>query len=251
MRNAYLLLPGALCAVLVTAAAQAATVIETHAGPERARSVMTVDKGKARIQSEPGNYILIDPASGQYLYILPASREIVKMNSAPPVEPGGKKNRPPVAGKLVHKGAGPRIAGFPTQRYQLFAKGELCVNAYLSREAMQRGQLKEFLAGFHQLQAKQKQEYRAVGTQYAPCDDAQETLMGRYPELGLAMRTVGADGQLLQEVTRMQTGVVVTDSFLQAPEGFKQLTHDEFIRKMEAGDGGQEVPPAKEPGGKS
>lgn len=244
MRNATRLSLGVLGAAWMINAAPAATVIRMESGPAGARSLMTVENGKARMQSEPQNYILIDPSTGQYLYILPDARQTVKMNSAPPAEAGPQaKAAKPAAVKLVRKGAGPRIAGFATQRYQLFANGQLCLNTYLSRDALQRGDLKDFLAGFYRMHAKQKQEYRAVGTQYAPCDDAQETLMGRYAELGLAMRTVDANGMLRQEVVSMETGIKVNDNVFQAPEGFKQLTHEEFLRMLEGGGvGGQQEP---------
>ncbi|TCS35141.1 hypothetical protein EDC30_11156 [Paucimonas lemoignei] len=253
MRIAIHLSFGVLGAALLMNAATAATVIRMEAGPNGARSLMTVEKGKARMQSEPQNYILIDPSADQYLYILPEARQTVTMNSKPPIEAAQPvKAAKPATVKLVNKGTGPKIAGFATQRYQLFANGKLCLNTYLSREALQRGELKDFLAGFHQLHAKQKQQYRAIGTQYAPCDDAQETLMGRYAELGLAMRTVDADGSLRQEVVSMETGIKVNDDTFQVPEGFKQLTHEEFLRQLEGGTGGKQEPtPAADKPGKS
>jgi hypothetical protein len=240
MRTTTRLSLGALGAALTLSAADAATIIRMEAGPARARSLMTVENGKARMQSEPQNYILIDPAAGQYLYIVPDGQQAVQMNSAPPVPPGMQVKASPMAAvKLVHKGAGPKVAGFATQRYQLYANGQLCLNTYLSRDALQRGALKEFLAGFYQLHAKQKQDYRAAGTQYAPCDDAQEILMGRYAELGLAMRTVDASGMLRQEVVSVETGIRVKDDFFRAPEGFRQLTHEEYLRMLEGGMGSQ------------
>lgn len=246
MRQITRLSLGVLGAALAMSAADAATVIRMEAGPARARSLMTVENGKARMQSEPQNYILIDPNAGQYLYIIQDNRQVVKMNSAPPAASGLlAKAAPPAAVKLVHKGAGPKIAGFATQRYQLFANGKLCLNTYLSREAVARGELKDFLAGFYQMHTRQKQEYRAAGTQYAACDDAQEVLMGRYPELGLAMRTIDANGQLRQEVVSLETGIKVADNYFQEPAGFKQLSNEEFLRMLEGGNmDGQQEPAA-------
>lgn len=240
MRNATRLSLGVLGAFLAINSAHAATIIRMEAGQQRLPSLMTVENGKARMQSEPDNYILIDASAGQYLYVMRAEQQVVQMNSAPPADaqPSGKTSALPAV-KLVHKGAGPKIAGFATQRYQLFANGKLCLNTYLSRDAMVRGDLKDFLDGFYRLQAKQKQEYRAIGTRYEPCDDAQETLMGRYPELGLAMRTIDATGQLRQEIVEMQLGVAVKPEAFQVPQGFKQVTHEELLRAMEGGNPGQ------------
>lgn len=240
MRKVFRLPLSVLATALTFNAAHAATIIRMEAGPQRMPSLMTVENGKARMQSEQDNYILIDPSAGEYLYIMRPEQQIVQMNSAPPKDAGhaAKVTRPPTI-KLVHKGAGPKIAGFATQRYQLFANGKLCLNTYLSREALERGQLKDFLDGFFRLQARQKQEYRAGGAQYPACDDAQETLMGRYPELGLAMRTVDPNGQLRQEVVDIQTGVIVKPEAFQPPQGFKKLTNEEFLRLMEGGNPGQ------------
>lgn len=250
MRNTPRLLFGALGAFLTIHAAQGATIIRMEAGPQRMPSLMTVENGKARMQSEPDNYILIDPSAGQYLYIMRAEQQIVQMNSAPSADAQRHVQASALPSvKLVRKGAGPRIASFATQRYQLFANGKLCLSTYLSRQAMERGDLKGFLDGFYRLQAKQKQEYRAIGTRYEPCDDAQETLMGRYPELGLAMRTVDPDGQLRQEVVDIQIGVTVKPETFQVPQGFRQLTHEEFLRAMEGG--APELAPAANKSGNS
>lgn len=252
MRNGFPLPLCILAAALISTTAGAATVIESESGAARIKSRMTVENAKARMQSEPVNYILIEPSAGQYLYVVEEKRQVVNMNAVPPADP----NRSVVMSlspkvKLVHKGKGPKIAGYATQRYQLYANGELCVTTYLSRDAMTRGQLKEFHADFYKMQVKQKQDLRTAGVRYAPCDDAQETLSARYPELGLAMRTVDADGQLRQEVVSVKTGVLVSSGFFQQPQGYRQLTHDEFIREMEGGGTPQEPAAAESKGGKS
>lgn len=234
MRNRMHLALGALATALFGMAAHAATIIESEAGPARFKSLMTIENGKAKMQSDPVNYILIDPNAGQYLYILQEKKQIVDMNAAPPADPERSTvASPPPKVKLVHKGAGPKIAGYPTQRYQLFANGALCLSTYLSPEAMTRSELKAFHAGFARMQAKQKQAGRAAGMQFSPCEDAQDVLAARYPELGMAMRTVDAAGQLRQEVVNIETGAHVAPSVYELPQDFSRLTHEEFLRQME------------------
>jgi hypothetical protein len=133
----------------------------------------------------------------------------------------------------VRKGPGPKIAGYPTEQYQLFADGALCVTTYLSRPAMERGQLKEFHNAFYRMQMKQKQTAKAAGAESSSCGDAEQLLMASYPERGLAMRTLFPDGQVRQEITNIKTGVKVADGFFDPPLGLKQITHEEFLRKME------------------
>lgn len=253
MRNRMHIALGALAAAVFSTAIQAATIIESEAGSARFKSLMTVENGKAKMQSDPVNYILIDPSAGQYLYILQEKKQIVDMNAAPPLDfkrSTAGSALPKV--NLVHKGAGPKIAGYPTQRYQLFANGALCLNTYLSSEAMTRSGLKEFHADFARMQAKQKQAGRAAGMRYAPCEDAQDVLMARYPELGMAMRTLDASGQLRQEVVSIETGARVAPSIYELPQGFSRLTHEEFLRQMEGvGSAGQQTPAATNKGGNS
>ncbi|MBI1891369.1 MAG: hypothetical protein HYS18_12035 [Burkholderiales bacterium] len=234
MRNGFSFSLSVLAAALLSATANAATVIEMESGPARIKSVMTVENGKARLQSELANYSLIDPGAGQYLYVSQERKQVVKMSDSPPVDLDRRVSVPTSnKTKLVRKGAGPKIAGYSTQLYQLFTNGALCLNTYLSREAMMRGQLKEFHSAFYRMQKKQKQDAQAAGAEISPCDDAQEVLMARYPELGLAMRTVDPNGQVRQEVVSIKTDVVVDNNYFQAPLGFKQLTHEAFLRQME------------------
>ncbi len=251
MRNRMHLALGALAATLFGAATHAATIIESEAGPARFKSLMTVENGKAKMQSDPVNYILIDPSGGQFLYILQEKKQIVDMNAALPADPGrSTATAAPSKVKLVRKGAGPKIAGFPTRRYQLFANGALCLNTYLSPEAMARSGLKEFHADFARMQARQKQAGRAAGMQYTPCEDAQDVLAARYPELGLAMRTVDAAGQLRQEIVNIETGAPVAASLYLLPQGFSRVTHEEFLRQMEGGgNAAQEAPAVMNKGG--
>jgi hypothetical protein len=228
----------------LSAGAHAATVIESVAGPARVRSLMTVENGKAKLQTDPANYLLIDPGSEQFLYVIPEKKQIVDMNAAPPVDPAraAKMSSPPPKVKLVRNGAGPKIAGYSTEGYQLIANGTLCLNTFLSLEASKRGEMADFQAGFARMQAKQKQANRAAGMRFGPCEDAQDTLAARYAELGLPMRTTDPNGGLLQEVVRIETGVTVAGNLYQVPEGFGRITHEEFLRQMEGTAGTQQGP---------
>jgi hypothetical protein len=239
--------PLALCAfaaILFASGAHAATVIESVAGPARVPSLMTVENGKAKLQTDPANYLLIDPSGGQFLYIIPQKKQIVDMNAAPPADAARapKMSAMPAKVKLVRNGPGPKIAGYSTEGYQLFANGMLCLSTFLSPEAMKRGELTDFQAGFARMQTKQKEANRAAGMRFGPCEDAQDTLMTRYPELGLPMRTMDPNGGLLQEVVRIETGAKVADNLYQLPEGFGRITHEQFLRQMEGTAGTQQAP---------
>jgi hypothetical protein len=224
----------ALATVLFGAGVHAATIIETVSGPNRVPALMTVENGKSKMQMDLMNYMLIDPGADQYLFVVQDKKLIVDMNAAPPPDPQVKQSLPARV-TLSARGAGPKIAGFPTRLHQLYANGSLCLSTYLSREAMARTQLKEFHANFANMQGKYRQAMRKAGMQYAPCDDAQAVLAGRYAELGLAMRTVDPGGQLLQEVVKIETGAPVASNLYDLPAGFARVTHEEFLRRMEGG----------------
>jgi hypothetical protein len=243
----------ALCALIATLStgAQAATVIESAAGPNRVPSLLTVQDGKAKLQSDPANYLLIDPAAGQFLYVVTEKKQVVDMNSLAPSGPprAATMTLPPKI-KLTHKGKGPKIAGYATQHYQLFANGALCLNTYLSPEAMKHGALQDFHDGFARMQTTQKQAQRTTGMRFSPCEDAQDTLAARYGELGLPMRTLDVNGTLRQEVVNIETGVTVAGNLYQLPEGYSRITHETFLRQME-GMGGGAQEPVKDKGSKS
>ncbi len=232
MRNRIQLPLCTIAAALLCASAHAATVIEVQSGPGQ-KSVMTIERGAARLQSEFSNYSLINPSAGQYLYVSQGSKQLVKIYDFSPADLAGKPPMPPSGAKLVPKGAGPDIAGYPTQHYQLFAGEALCQDTYLSREAMERGQLQEFHAAFFRMQLKQTRDAKAAGANVSACDGAEELLMARYPELGLAMRTVYPDGQIRQEVMSIKTGVTVANGFFQPPPGLKQTTYEDYLRSRE------------------
>ena len=63
MRNPIRLLLDLLTFIPILNVACAATSIRMETGPQRQLSHMAVEAGKVRMQSEPGNYILIDPSA--------------------------------------------------------------------------------------------------------------------------------------------------------------------------------------------
>lgn len=224
----------ALLAAL-TASAQAATVIETREGGEdEGLSTMTVEGGKARMQSEPNNYVLVDTDKGSYLYVDLAAKLLVDMGTppAPPADAPKPPKPKPVQAELVHKGRGPIIAGFPTDHYQLMAEGRICSDTFLSKAALNEAGMKTFLEGFQKLYAKQKAGYRELGTEYAPCDDAQDVAMARYTTLGMAMRTVDVDGFLRQEIVSIRK-TKLAPGFFDVPKGFKEITLEQYLRGNE------------------
>lgn len=245
MQNRIPLALCALAAALSMTTAHAATVIESVSGPDRTPSLLTVENGKGKQQTDPVNYMLIEPGANRFLYITPPNKQIVDLNAAPPANPkpawAAAVSRPTKV-RLAHKGAGPKVAGYPTQRYQLYANGALCLTTYLSRDAMVRGGLQDFHADFARMSARQKQMQRKGGMEFGPCEDAQDTLATRYPELGLPMRTVDAGGQLRQEVKEIEIGRKVADNLFELPQGFSTITHEEFLRQMEGAGNSPQAP---------
>lgn len=209
---------------LSSAPATAATVVETRDAAGQT-STMTVQGPRARIQMGPQRYVLIDTAEGSYYAVDVRRRVVMNMGQVPEHVtdlPRSEAAAREAEVEFRHVGSGPRIAGYPTEHYRLYADGRLCQQSYLSRAALDAAEMAEFLQGFHRFSKRQQERYRALGVAAEPCEQAEQVAAARHPQLGMPMKIV-ANGQIRQEVLRLRTGVDVPAQQLEAPAGFRLI----------------------------
>lgn len=231
--------------------AEAATLVERQDAQKQVEK-MTVDEHHVRIDyTYRGSYTLIDLEKNTLSLVNTGQKEVVERNlkvppntgslppgmSLPPAKPVGEV-------KLVDKGAGPDIAGYPTVHYQITADGEVCADHYLSAEAAKVPYLKHLI----ETMEKSAQPPAEMVERMPPCAQAQFKIKADYMAKGLPMRSVDNKGNVMYEITKIQTDVEVPADTFEIPSGFKTMTAEEMRKKMEDiirqhGGGHPPVPP--------
>lgn len=143
--------------------------------------------------------------------------------------------------KLVRKGAGPAIAGYPTDHYVVTANGKRCGEEFLSNKAMD--DLKATAVASERFwQFGEESASGMGGARSDPCDLAGSQLGRSYRSSGIPLRVLGADGSLDMEVTRIVKNAAPPPGGFALPSGYAvidmQQQMQDAMRQMQ-----QMVPP--------
>lgn len=217
-------------ALIQNAPAMAATVIETRESQDGDITTMTVEGTKARLQSGPETYLLVDLEKKKFLSVDLQSQQIIDLSILPQPDPALQPSQAtdtPVKSSFIHRGAGPMVAGYQTEHYQIMANGHICADTYLAKDTLQTAGIQSFLEGFRSLYLAQKAAHHATGADYDPCEEAQDAAWSYYPERGLPMKTVAVDGNLRQEVVSLRANVHTDEGFFDLPAGLSTKTSNE------------------------
>ena len=131
--------------LLLALPATAGTLITATSADGASRQIM-IEGDKARInEPDSGNYGLVDLQTGM-LYSVDVGRKVI-MEFNPDMM-GSDDSPLPADVQLKAVGAGPEIAGYATEVYQLSAGGQLCATHYLSKDALKEKDLQRFVEAF-------------------------------------------------------------------------------------------------------
>ncbi len=216
----------------------ATEITSTNFSQMNARMVVT-DTHMLTLQTDPSQYLIMDLNTGEHLSVFKNDKVAVEMSALPAFNKESLFTRAALPKRaqftLKHLGKGPKIAGYPTEHYQILADSTLCAETWLSVEAMEKGELKHFLTQFSKHSTKQREAYLSAGTEYEACDDVMGRASEEYPKLGLAMRTKDESGSILQEVTAIKVNVAFDTKAYLVPKDYQRMTFEELIRRDNAG----------------
>ena len=223
----------ALCLTLAATSVTAATVVKTKELSGHI-STMTVQGVMARMGARKGQYVIVDAKKQKFYAVNNQAKRVIDLTQGIPSPSKGSESpkTPKVNTELKHVGSGPKIAGYPTEHYQVLANGKVCEDTWLSPAATKDANLGDFLDAFYRFFSKQRRAYQQAGMQYSPCDEAQAVATGKYTKLGMAMKTTLPDGGVRQEVLSIKTGVDVPASAFDLPKGFPVMSRKEEMDQM-------------------
>ncbi len=235
----------ALSAALLCSQAWAATVIEQKGSalaPKQANaaqpqtSKILLDATHARMDAgQPGQYMLMDFTHHKILMVNSTKKQAVDISAMPkmPAMPNAQQPAPKqVQAELTKVGAGPQIAGYATEQYQVKADGNVCSNEFISADAMKVAHITEFMQSMHKIAEDRRQAMANMPFfQQDPCAKAAEQMAGEVLKVGMLMRSEEATGQLRQEVISIQADVPTTAESFTVPAEYETLTPQQMMQR--------------------
>ena len=178
--------------------ALAGTLIESRDAAGGVQRVL-IEPPLAKVETgEPGSFLWLDLRKGKAYAVSTEEKQMLDLSAM--LAPGHERPVPPRQGPaLVKAGAGPEIAGFPTERYRLMIGDKVCYEEFLSPKALAQTQTADLLRALAKLSQEDLPHERAMEEEDA-CYAVERLAERQYEALGLPLRTVAADGKVVHEV---------------------------------------------------
>ncbi len=226
-----------LAATLLILPVAAADVTIESASADGTLGRVLISGDKARVETGRQDFwLLLDLAAGSILAVNDADRIAMDMRSPIPQrrEHGDMKlDAPPLGIRLERRGDGPTIAGYRTGHYRVSVEGRHCYDEYLAPDALADDGIRRFVAAMSQ--GSDNEAQRVLIQLTAPdrlCEAADDLIDDHYPLSGIPMRTLDADGRMVQEITRISFDGTHAPALFELPAGYPVLTRAEVMQRM-------------------
>jgi hypothetical protein len=210
----------ALALSLCVLNANAATLVEIQhrKGPSR----IYTDKAKGRMDL-PGKdqYLIIDRDQKQLYLVKPSKQEVLDLSFFMG-QLGAPSNGQGKGTALVHKGPGPTIAGYETERFDYAPANVLCGSALVSKAALKDAGMESLFALLQEAASKLhtfSQLFKAKKND--PCQDAEQLVAVDIAGLGLPMRILDKEGVPWSEVTAIKKDAELPADAFVYPKSYK------------------------------
>ncbi len=227
----YIILLSIFFATTAATTALGAILIES-VGESGTPGTVQIEGDYARINHAiTEGYMLLDLANDR-VYAINVRDQYSMDLSTPPAQrsPHGStnisENAPEI--KLEKQGNGPIINNYATEHYRVFVKGKYCFDEYLAVQPVANPQIQRFLQVVSRLSTSREEIKLAIlFDDIDPCEIAADSIDDQYPSRGIPMRTVRADGSVIHEIRRIQTGVELPAGTFDLPSEYPLLSRQE------------------------
>ena len=217
---------GLLCVVQFPLSA--ATLIESMAA-EGGGQRMWVEGSRMRSEGGEGSeYALVDLETRKMYVVSPEQGQVLDMSGAfqTPLGQGAEPALPDV--DVARQGSGPEIAGYETEHYVISAGGGRCGEVFTSKKALADTGMGEMITMMGDLNSAMSMSMDQTSAD--PCDLADDVV--DYREIGLPLKTLGADGQQEELVTRIELGAEVPPGGFDVPSAYPVTDFAQMMQQM-------------------
>ncbi len=230
---------GLLLGLIFPVITQAGMIIESQEA-ERGSSRVSIDSDWARIDNSDWDiYILINLSDNHVYAISPQEQQIVDLSTPAPTPSAHAQEAIAKVGQpeaiLDKLGPGPKIAGFPTTRYQVSVNNNRCYQEYLATQPLQNPLIQRFVQAL--AQASTTEADAALEIAINPeriCQLADNLVDDQYPTLGIPMLTTDAKNNEAHRITSIRPHADFSQHFFSLPKGYRILSRQEVQQQLRA-----------------
>jgi len=197
-----------LISSFITNSLFAAVLIQTK-DAQHQLSTIYIDGNKARIDM-PNNegYIVMDVAKRTMNAVIHKQRTIMDMSEF--LQENNTQSAPKKYVDTYTKtmGLGPKIVGYETEEYALYANDKYCSSLFVSVEAMRDMGVKKFAHAFSNMERNMSAKVSAMtgmsmDAYIEPCDEAERKASLRLREIGFPLKSTDRSKRLVSIVTKI------------------------------------------------
>ena len=224
-------LPGIMLLCLPLGA-MAATMIESRDGQGQ-RSQIYIDGQRAHMQmAENMGHMVLDVKNNTMKAVVHEQRTVMDMSDLLQGKPGAAGQ--PVNSDVRPKGAGPKIAGYATRQYDVYASGKYCGSSYGSVDAMNELGLQKFARAMQTMSSQMRNTLSSItggsNPLASPCQQAQIQLSERAGDIGFPLRVIDASKHLVSEVTAIDKNAKLPANAFSIPSDYKVMNPNKMMQ---------------------
>jgi|GEM_PF-1635519 len=229
-----IVLLGSLLLILITSKnITAATLIQTQDN-HRETTRIYIDGNKARIEM-PHNegYMVIDVGARTMQAVMSHQRTVVDMSEFLRNPSAAAPSGPYIDTYTKTLGLGPRILGYETEEYALYANDQYCGSMFVSVEAMRDIGLQKFVHAFTQMDINMEQQMASMTGAMGgadPCVEAERKAGLQLRDIGFPLKNTDSRKALVSVVTNIRKNVRLPANAFAIPAGYKVTNMAEIMR---------------------
>ena len=189
-------------------------------------STISSNGHKVRINgAQMSGYVLVDSVSGEFFMVDPERKEIIR---ATPVEIEADER---LSVSLRPRGAGDKIAGYSTGRFDLISDGIQCGRVNGSSELVTNRDLQHMFKAMQGMHKMMRSLMAGMAGLLTECQRATSRLSDLVDTAGFVMRVVYDKGKLLFEVLSVDTSIKLADDYYAMPADMTVVNMNEKVEQ--------------------
>jgi len=195
-----------------------------------ATGTMSSNGPKVRIDAAkmPG-YMLVDGSSGEFFLVDNKRKEILRVTAD---EVGGSVEVGALNVGLKPRGAGEKVAGYKTGRYDLIADGQLCGTLYGSSELIENRDMRRMFEAMQGMHKITRSLVAGMTPMLTACQRANARMADLVDSSGFVMRIVDEQGKQVFEVISVDTAKQMDADYYDLPSGMQVVDMNEKMKQV-------------------
>jgi len=186
-----------------------------------------IEGDRLRVTSEDGEqYMLMNFTQRTMHVVYPDKMQVMDMSNLIDSLSNDNNTRNNQVFTVEKKGKGPAVAGYQTDHYVVYHKGERCFESFTSLQAVKELDLEHFISGMNEMFPREN----TPETNDNPCVNAENAL--EYEKIGIPLMLIEQDGSETYSISKFEKNAPLPAGGFSIPEGFTVIDYKQMVQQM-------------------